>query len=85
MSKFLGLLRLQKLCWVILGPRRIFLVLPEYGVYRVLRGVTAFACDNGYGLFFSNCIFTSKKIDFVRIAQWKKNKPRALFLIASSF
>ncbi len=41
----------QKLHWVILGPRRIFL-LPEYGLYPVLCGVTAFACDHGYGLIF---------------------------------
>ena len=47
-----GLFRLQKLCWVILGPRGIFSILPKYGLYPLLHGVTAFAYDHGYGLNF---------------------------------
>ena len=44
-------------------PKKYFFeVLPSYGMYSVLRDVTATACDHGYRLTFkSNRVFRSKK------------------------
>ena len=53
---------------VILGPRRMFYVLPTYGMYDVLCGVTTSACDHRYGLFLIMFLGLPKKIDYVRIA-----------------
>jgi hypothetical protein len=42
--------------------KNFFDVLPAYGMYSVLRDVTATACDHGYRLTFkSNRVFRSKK------------------------
>ena len=52
----------RMLCRINLGARRFFYVLPTYGLYDVLRVVTASACDHRYGLIFlSNHVFRSKK------------------------
>ncbi len=62
----------RMLCRVILGPRRIFYALPTYSMYDVLCIFTASACDHRYGLIFCLIVFFGLKIDYARIAQWKK-------------
>ena len=56
---------------VILGPRRIFYVLPTYGMYDVIHGVTTFACDHRYRQIFIPIMFLGQK-NYALIAQWKK-------------
>ena len=68
------------LCRVILGPTRIFYVLPKYGMYNVLCVVTASACNHRSGQIFSLIVFLCLKIDYTCIAQWEKLNPRHLFL-----
>ena len=61
------------LCRVILGPRVFLLCTAQCSLYRVLRGVTASACDHGYRLIINLIMFLCLKIDYARIAQWEKN------------
>ena len=61
------------LCRAVLGHRSIIYdVLPTYGMYRVLRSVTASACDHRYRLFFILIVILDLKIDYACIAQRKK-------------
>ncbi len=46
---------------VILGPIKIFYVPTSCGMYHVLRGVTASACDYRYGLILSLIVFLGLK------------------------
>ncbi len=52
--------------------KNFFEVLPAYGMYSVLRDVTATACDQGYGLIFKKMVLLGLKIDYVCIDQLKK-------------